>query len=102
MAIEKPIRRLPLRDLITDAEKRTRDLIDRFTSTLREYAEDLRDLSRPSRKKSAFPTLVALRNSINRFLQADQETSVLIDNLNQELEVIREHAERERISRRGG
>jgi hypothetical protein len=101
MAIDKPIRRLPLRDLITDAEKRTRDLIDRFTSALREYVEDLRDLSRPSRKKSAFPTLVALHNSLNRFLEADRETSVLFDTLSQELEIIREHAERERLARRG-
>jgi hypothetical protein len=102
MAIEKSPRRLPLRDLLTDAEKRTRDLLERFHQTLREYVDDLRDLSRPSRKKSAYPTLVALRNSLTRFLEADTATSLMLETLNQELEIIREHAQREKLARRGG
>jgi len=102
MAIERSVRRLPLRDLLTDAEKRTRDLAERLHTTVREYIDDLRDLSRPQRKKSAFPTLVALHNSLTRFLRADQDTTALLDTLNQELEIIREHAEREKVVRRGG
>ena len=102
MAIEKSVRRLPLRDLLIDAEKRTRDLIEQFHTTLKERAVDLRDLSRSSRKKSSFPTLTALHNALSKLLQADHDAGVLLDLLNQELEIIREHARRERIARRGG
>ena len=45
---------------------------------------------------------MALHNSITRFLKADQDAAVLMDHLNQELEIIREHAEREKLTRRGG
>src|SRR5215472_6955708 len=47
MISERPYRRLPLRDLMTDAEKRTRTLIEHFTTTWLEGVADLRDLSRP-------------------------------------------------------
>ena len=58
-----------------------RDLIERFYQTLREYVDDLRDLSRPSRKKSAYPTLVALHNSLSRFLDGSGQTDVVEDGL---------------------
>ncbi len=100
MALEKSFRRLPLRDLITDAEKRTRDLMDRFNTTWLIQAAELRDLSRPLRKKSHYPTLQALKNSLDRMLQIDQDTAVMIDHLSQELEEICQSVRRERSSRR--
>ncbi len=100
MVIEKSFRRLPLRDLMTDAEKRTRDLIDHLTVTWLAQANELRDLSRPLRKKSHYPTIKALRNSLDRLLKTDQDTAVLIDYLSQELEEICAHARRERLNRR--
>jgi len=100
MALEKSFRRLPLRDLMTDAEKRTRDLVEYFNTTWLAQANELRDFSRPTRKKSHFPTLKSLKNSLDRLIQVDQDTAVLIDHLSQELEEIAEHARRERFSRR--
>jgi hypothetical protein len=100
MAIEKSFRRLPLRDLMTDAEKRTRDLIEHMNVTWLAQANELRDLSRPLRKKSHYPTLKALHNALDRLLQTDRDTAVLIDHLSQELEEICAHAQRERANRR--
>ena len=100
MALEKPARRLPLRDLLTDAEKRTRDLILHMSSTWLARSSDLRDLSRPVRKKSHFPTLIALRHALEKLLQVNADTLVLIDHLQQELDIIREHARREQVARR--
>src|SRR5438132_893844 len=99
MAIDKPFRRLPLRDLMTDAEKRVRDLADHFTTTWLLRAVDLRDLSRPVRRKSHYPTLQALLNSLNKLHASSEETERFIEHLNQELEEIREHARREKLNR---
>ncbi len=100
MALDKSFRRLPLRDLMTDAEKRTRDLAEYLHTTWLHQANELRDLSRPVRKKSHFPTLRALKNALDRFIQVDQDAAVLIDHLSQELEEICDHARRERATRR--
>jgi hypothetical protein len=99
MITDKSFRRLPLRDLLTDAEKRTRDLADHFTAVWMARLADLRDLSRPVRKRSHYPTLLALRNSLEKVTSLSEESQRLIDYLNQELEEIREHARRERVSR---
>ena len=99
MAIDKPLRRLPLRDLMTDAEKRARDLVDHFNTTWFTRLTDLRDLSRPVRRKSHYPTLQALINAVNKLASTAEDTEKLFEVLNQELEEIREHARRERLNR---
>jgi hypothetical protein len=97
--VEKVYRRLPLRDLLTDAEKRARDLIEQLGSTLLARASDLRDLSRPIRRKSHYPTLVALQNSLQKYIQSNGETEGMIEYLDRQLGEIREHARRERFTR---
>ena len=99
MPPERTIRRLPLRDLLTDAEKRTRDLSERFVTSWLARATDLRDLSRPLRRKSNYPTLSVLKHAVDRLGDVHQETAVLMDYLFQQLEEIREHARRERLNR---
>lgn len=99
MITERSFRRLPLRDLMTDAEKRVRDLVEHFTVTWLARAADLRDLSRPIRKRSHYPTLLALQNCLQRTIQSNQETRLLIDYLTQELAEIRDHARREQLAR---
>ena len=100
MPLEKNLRRLPLRDLLTDAEKRNRDLIEHLHNTWLARASDLRDLSRPVRRRSHYPTLVALQNAITKRLELTEETDGLIANLSQRLTEIQDHARRERLSRR--
>jgi hypothetical protein len=99
MAPEKTYRRLPLRDLMTDAEKRSRDVAEHMTSTWLAGATDLRDLSRPLRRKSHYPTLLALQNSLQKLIQLSGETHELIEYLERQLTEIRDHARRERLNR---
>jgi hypothetical protein len=95
----RSLRRLPLRDLLTDAEKRTRDLIEQVHVTLLSRTSDLRELSRPVRKRSHFPTVHALLNAMEKLSAAADETEERMSALLQELEEIRDHARRE-LSRR--
>lgn len=100
MISERSFRRLPLRDLLTDAEKRVRDLFEHFNVTWLSRVEDLRDLSRPIRKRSHYPTVHVLQNALQKTLETNKETHVLIDHLAQELNEILEHARREQLNRR--
>ena len=100
MITERSFRRLPLRDLLTDGEKRVRDLAEHFNVTWLARLADLRDLSRPVRKRSHYPTLHALQNALQKAVDVNAETRQLIDYLVQELNEILEHAHREQLARR--
>jgi hypothetical protein len=100
MITDKSFRRLPLRELLTDAEKRTRDLAEHMHVTWLARVSDMRELSRPVRRRSHFPTLLALLNALQKLEETHDETLRLMDYLSQELDEIRELARRERASRR--
>lgn len=97
---ERSFRRLPLRDLMTDAEKRVRDLFEHFNVTWLARVADLRDLSRPIRKRSHYPTLYALQNALMKTVEINDETRKLIEYLVEELNEIRQHARREQMTRK--
>jgi C4-dicarboxylate-specific signal transduction histidine kinase len=84
---------------LTDAEKRNRDLIEQVHATLLARIADVRDLSRPVRRRSHYPTVMALLNAVHKLQLAGEETRTLAENLRQELEEIREHGRRVRLSR---
>jgi hypothetical protein len=96
---EKPIKRLTLRELLTDAEKRARQLAEHLQSAWLTRAVDVRELSRTVRRRSHFPTVTALHNSVQKLLEVSRETESQIDYLVLELEAIREHARREKSQR---
>lgn len=98
---EKTYRRLPLRELLTDAEKRTRDLAEEVGTHWTARAADLRELSRPVRRRSHYPTLLALLNAMERMFEVQEETEEVADYLLRQLDEIREHARRERFNRQG-
>ena len=100
MAIERPTRRMTLRQQLTHAEKCSRDLIEHFIGTVLPNVSDIRDLSRPVRRRSHYPTLVAIHNALWRVQQTGQETLSDLEYLQEQLQEIREHARRERINRR--
>ena len=99
MALEKPYRRLPLRDLLTDAEKRSRDLAEHVGGTWTGGVTDLRDLSRPVRRKSHYPTLLALQNALQKVVRLTTENEELLEYLERQLTEIHDHARRERLNR---
>lgn len=99
MTLEKTYRRLPLRDLITDAEKRSRDIAEHYGNTWMGGVADLRDLSRPVRRKSHYPTLLALHNSMQKLVKLTADSEELLAYLERQLTEIRDHAKRERMNR---
>jgi len=100
MAVNPQIRRMTLRQLLTSAEKCSRDLADQLRSTLLARTADCRDLSRPVRRRSHYPTVVALVNSMNKLEEAGGEMAALVDFLLEQMESIRDSARRERTNRR--
>jgi hypothetical protein len=99
MAIERPARRMTLRQQLTHAEKCTRDLIESFQGAFMANIGDLRDLSRPVRRRSHYPTLVAVINALNKLQHSNSETLETLEHLQQQMQEIREHARRERVNR---
>jgi hypothetical protein len=90
---------MTLRQLMTHSEKCSRDLIEHFNATLLPRVSDFRDLSRPVRRKSNYPTMIAVLNALNKLQQASEEINTKTEYLHQQLQEIREHAERERTNR---
>jgi C4-dicarboxylate-specific signal transduction histidine kinase len=99
MAVDKPIRRLTLRELTAHAEKSTRALMDQLHSAFQTQLSDFRDLSRPVRRRSHYPTLVAVQNSLKSLLAAGNEAQSLANALHEQLEEIVDRAKREKINR---
>ena len=96
---DKSARRMTLRQLLTHSEKLARDIIEHVQSTLLVQVSDFRELSRPVRRRSHYPTLIAVQNALRKLQQATEETAALADQLNEQLQEIREHARRERVNR---
>ena len=99
MKLEKPTKRMTLRELLIHSEKCTRDLIEQFNGDVLPKINDFRDLSRPVRRRSHFPTLTAVANSLRQADQAIEESLTMCDYLLEQLQAIRESARREMMSR---
>ena len=93
-------RRMTLRQLLTISEKCSRDLIEELHNSLLPAIADFRDLSRPVRRHSHFPTLMAVHNSLEKLQQLNKESQALMDYLRERLQEIRNHAAQERVNRR--
>jgi hypothetical protein len=94
MVTEKSVRRMPLRDLLTHTEKYTRDLIEHLRGSLVPQLTEVRELSRPVRRRSSYPTMVAVQNSLRKMQQATEETRQMVEYLQQRLEEVRTHSRR--------
>jgi len=99
MVIERPVRRMTLRQQLTHAEKCSRDVIEHINGNLLPSISDVRDLSRPVRRRSHYPTMVSLSNALNKLQQAGVEITQILEYLQEQLQQIREHARRERVNR---
>src|SRR5262245_28698017 len=92
MGSEKPIRRMTLRQLLTHSEKCARDLADLIHASFLARVSDFRDLSRPVRRRSHYPKMVAVQNALRRLLESSEQMQNLGDFLQEHLEAIRDHA----------
>jgi hypothetical protein len=99
MKLHKPANRMTLRELLAHAEKCTRDLAEHVHTNHMNNLADFRDLNRPVRKRSHFPTLQAVQNSLQRTEQSAEEIMVLSDHLMETLQHVAEHARKEVLAR---
>ena len=99
MSTGRPVRRMTLRQLLTYSEKFTRDLIEHVQTSLLSQLSDFRDLSRPVRRRSHYPTLLAVQNALRKLCQSSEDTLAMLEQLQEQLNEIHEHAKRERASR---
>jgi hypothetical protein len=95
----KPIRRMTLRQLLTHSEKCCRDLAEHLQSTFLPRVSDFRDLSRPVRRRSRFPTVLAVSNALKKLQESGNEALQQVEHLFEQIQAIREHAQRERVNR---
>ncbi len=99
MVIEKPTRRMTLRQQLTHAEKCSRDIIEHIQGSLLPSISDVRDLSRPVRRRSHYPTMISLSNALNKLQQGGVEINKILEYLHEQLQEIRDRARRERVNR---
>ena len=92
MLTEKSTRRMPLRQLLTHSEKCSRDLIEHLKTGLIHVLTEYRELTRPVRRRSSYPTLLMLRNALRKVEEAMEETRQAVEYLNERLEEINNHA----------
>jgi hypothetical protein len=100
MSSDKPLRRLPLRQLLASCDKVSRELGETVHTHFIQRITDCRDLSRPVRRRSHYPSMVALQNGLRRLHEAHEQIQVMISALGEHLDAIRDIAQREQLSRR--
>lgn len=99
MKLERPTKRMTLRELLTHAEKCTRDLIEHYQANVLPQTSEFRDLNRPVRRRSHYPTVLAVHNAINRLEESSNEGMEATNYLLEQLQQILESASREVASR---
>jgi hypothetical protein len=100
MADSKALRRLPLRQLLASSDRTAREAHELVHTNLLPRISDFRDLSRPVRRKSHYPTMQAFQNGLRRMVEANEQLQVSIEALHEHLDAIRDHAQREKLNRR--
>jgi hypothetical protein len=100
MIMERTQRRMTLRQLLTHSEKVVRDLIEHMKTEFTSRAQDYRELTRPVRRRSHYPTLIALHNALQKLGDAGEEAQQLSGYLKELLLDICEYAKKDRGHRR--
>jgi len=100
MAINKPpTRRMTLLELLVHTEKYCHDLGEHFRVSLWPVLTEYRDLSRPVRKRSHYPTMVAMQNGLNKLVEANNDLEQMVSCFLEWMAEILGHARREQAHR---
>lgn len=95
MRIERPKRHMTLREHITHTEKVARDLAVFFKENLIPSIAEFRDLTRPVRRRSNYPTRQALQNNLGKLEQSGTEAMMLCGFVLDEMKHIGDSTKRE-------
>lgn len=97
---EHPAERMTLAQLLTHTEKLARGLTEHFRNILPAQLAEFRDLTRPVRRRSVFPTKRVLANALAKLQQLDQETLNMINQLEDLLQKVYQRSKPEQDNRR--
>ena len=97
--VEKTPHRMTLRDLLIHTEKMARDVTESVHTQLMPKVTEFRDLARTQRKKSQFPTLHTIDNSMHRVEITVEELRTLMTAVDENATLIAERIKRERLDR---
>ena len=100
MVSDRPIRRMTLRELLTHAGKMTHEVSDLTNRSFQSRLADLRDLSRPTRRNSQYPSVISLQNAVLHYAEGSRELLDVMASLEEHVQAIREQASRARFERR--
>jgi hypothetical protein len=100
MTSDKPLRRLPLRQLLTSCDKTTREMHEVVNTHFLTRLADCRELTRPVRRRTHYPTMLAVQNGLRRLKEAAERLNSLSTALMEHLDAVRDHGQRERTTRR--
>ena len=96
---DKTLRRLPLRQLLSSSDKTSREAAELVQTQLLQRISDFRDLTRPIRRKSHYPTAQAFQNGMRRMIDANDRLQAMLNVLHDHLDAIRDQAQREKLNR---
>jgi hypothetical protein len=83
-----PLRSMPLRDLVNQLEHRIRELHEHLSLDMSKAAEEMHQLSRPKRRKSAYPTIRNVSNGYEQFSHSVRYASKLAEGIDDGLAVL--------------
>lgn len=95
MATSRP-KRMTLLQLLVHTEKYSHDMREQFRVSFWPALSEFHDMSRPVRKRSHYPTLLAMRNALAAMLQSERDMDQMVANLEGWLQEILEYAQRQR------
>jgi len=83
-----PIKEMPLRDVLNSLEHRIRELLEHLNLDVAQSCDELHQLTRPKRRKSAYPTIRNLSNGFEKYAHALRYADRMIEDIEEALSVL--------------
>jgi hypothetical protein len=94
--LEKPKRRMALQELLVHVEKYSHDFEEYMRVNVQPLLGDLREMSRPKRKQSNYPTVVAVQNLVDNLRATADEVRRMTEVMREWFAQLDEHVQRAR------
>ena len=88
------ISRMTLREQLTASEKCARELVEMLQSSFVNCLADFHDLNRPIRRRTHYPTMLAVQNSLRKLKEIGGQVDNLGETLLAHLKAIQDSARR--------
>ena len=94
--LDRPKRRMTLQELLVHVEKYSHDFDEYMRMNVHPCLADLREVSRPKRKHSNYPTVVALQNSVDNLRTTSEEVRRMTEAMMEWFAQLDDHVQRAR------